>query len=205
MDGGIYPYTYTNLSLNENFIINSKIPEVNCLCPLCENVELLCKGVNKHTDLELPVKCHDLMEKIGCNPLREDCSNGTCGECPKIDLEMLQDVDKIPFYYWVKKEYYHKELTELSGPEVKDRLCELFTVLKSHFFRKRVQSQMYKKHLDELKDNEMLIHVDYSENYKNKQQDEIKSAFYGQGQFTIYTACIYVKHEGKNVCKWMFS
>ena len=60
---------------------------------------------------------------------------------------------------------------------------------------------MYKKHLDELKDNEMLIHVDYSENYKNKQQDEIKSAFYGQGQFTIYTACIYVKHEGKNVCK----
>ena len=60
---------------------------------------------------------------------------------------------------------------------------------------------MYKKHLDKLKDNEMLIHVDYSENYKNKQQDEIKSAFYGQGQFTIYTACIYVKHEGKNVCK----
>ena len=54
---------------------------------------------------------------------------------------------------------------------------------------------MYKKHLEELKDNEMLIHVDYSENYKNKQQNEIKSAFYGQGLFTIFTARIYVKNE----------
>ena len=50
---------------------------------------------------------------------------------------------------------------------------------------------MYKKNIEELKEDEIVIHVDYSENYKNKHQNEIKSAFYGQGQFSIYTACIY--------------
>ena len=29
------------------------------------------------------------------------------------------------------------------------------------------------------------MYVDYSENYKNKQQKKIKSAYYGQCQFTL--------------------
>ena len=39
-----------------------------------------------------------------------------------------------------------------------------------------------------------------SENYKNKQQREIKSAFDGQGQFTIFTACTYKVENHQIVC-----
>ena len=45
--------------------------------------------------------------------------------------------------------------------------------------------------IDNLEEGEILVHVDYSENYNNKQQDEIKSAYYGHEQFTIYTVCVY--------------
>ena len=192
---------YRHVMSKKEYIINSKIPEVDCLCPLCESVELICAGVNKCCDLNLPKKCLDLLERIACKVLTEDCANERCAECPILDLEMLTDVDKISFYHWVNRKYYEKELAEMSGIEMKEKLTEMFSTLKSHFYRKRVQSKMYKSHIAELEDNEMIIHVDYSENYKNKQQDEIKSAFYGQGQFTIYTACIYVRSQGEVVCK----
>ena len=45
-----------------------------------------------------------------------------------------------------------------------------------------------------------MIHVDYSENYKNKQQGEMKAAFYGQGPFTLYTVCVYSNQDGVKKC-----
>ena len=38
-----------------------------------------------------------------------------------------------------------------------------------------------------------IIHVDYSESYRNKQQDKIQSAYFGQTSFSIFTACVYHK------------
>ena len=51
--------------------------------------------------------------------------------------------------------------------------------MKEHIHRKRVQVESYNSHKDELKKGEALVHVDYSESYKNKQQDEIQSAYFG--------------------------
>ena len=161
----------------KEYIINSKIPEVDCLCPLCESVELICAGVNKCCDLNLPKKCHDLLERIACKVLTEDCANERCAECPILDLEMLTDVDKISFYHWVNRKYYEKELAEMSGIEMKEKLTEMFSTLKSHFYRKRIQSKMYKSHIAELEDNEMIIHVDYSENYKKSSKMKLSLHF----------------------------
>ena len=46
-----------------------------------------------------------------------------------------------------------------------------------------------------------MIHVDYSENYKNKQQSEVKAGYYGQGQFSLFTVVIYMKQNDDTVCK----
>ena len=52
---------------------------------------------------------------------------------------------------------------------------------KVHYYWKRIQDATYKEHIKGLKDGELVIHVHYSENYKNKQQSEIKAGHYGQG------------------------
>ena len=65
----------------------------------------------------------------------------------------------------------------------------------------RNKSNKYKKQVDELKDREAIVHVDYSENYKNKQQNEIKSAYFNQGQFLLVTICICMKENDKVTCK----
>ena len=38
-----------------------------------------------------------------------------------------------------------------------------------------------------------IIHVNYSESYRSKQQDKIQSAYFGQTSFSIFTACVYQK------------
>ena len=43
----------------------------------------------------------------------------------------------------------------------------------------------------DLKQGDAIFHVDYSESYKNKQQDEIQSAYFGQSIFSLFTACVY--------------
>ena len=51
---------------------------------------------------------------------------------------------------------------------------------KRHIYRKLEQVASYNKQKDKLKTREALIHLDYSENYNNTQQDEIQSAYFGQ-------------------------
>ena len=48
---------------------------------------------------------------------------------------------------------------------------ERVKMLKAHIFVKRTQNTHYNRLKKNLKANEFIIHVDYSENYKDKEQD----------------------------------
>lgn len=41
--------------------------------------------------------------------------------------------------------------------------------------------------------NDLLLHVDFSESYKNQQQNEIQTAYFGSKCFSIFTACAYYR------------
>lgn len=41
----------------------------------------------------------------------------------------------------------------------------------------------------------MLLHVDFAENYPNKQQQEIQSTYFGNAGFSIFAACCDVKES----------
>ena len=65
-----------------------------------------------------------------------------------------------------------------------------------HYYRRQVQSKEYTWQVHQLSEGEMVVHLDYFENYKNKQNNEIKAAYYGQGTFSLYTVVLYVKDSG---------
>ena len=60
--------------------------------------------------------------------------------------------------------------------EATELLNEQLKILKVHIFVKRAQNAHYNRLKGNLKTNEFIIHVDYSENYKDKEQDEIQRA-----------------------------
>ena len=102
---------------------------------------------------------------------------------------------------WFKGDkYYEKKLMEKGG-EIADELESGVQDIKMHYYRKWTQSKEYKKQIEEIKEGEAIIHVDFSENYKNKQQNKVKPAHYGQSQFSLYTVCIYMKEDKNVTCK----
>ena len=190
------------MSPKKEYVGRSKIPQVNCLYPDCENVELLCTGINKCCEsMEIPTKCHGLALKIECNPITEKCVTKECEHCPSLDLEALLDCSEVCFYTWKKGEKYYGKHTENTGEEVIELLYEQIDYVKVHYYRMQIQDATYREHIKGLKDGELVIHVDYSENYKNKQQSEIKAGYYGQGQFSLFTVFIYIKQNDNIVCK----
>ena len=52
---------------------------------------------------------------------------------------------------------------------------------------------------DNFEENEVLVHVDYSENYSNKHQQEIQNAYPAHNTFSIFTACCYFRGDGREV------
>ena len=56
---------YRYINSHKEFTGRRKIPQVNYLCPVCENLELLLTGIKKNCDnTDIPTKCHDLLEKL---------------------------------------------------------------------------------------------------------------------------------------------
>ena len=45
----------------------------------------------------------------------------------------------------------------------------------------------------ELTGGDLLVHVDFAESYRNDQQNEIKSTYFGNQNFSLFTSCRYFK------------
>ena len=45
-----------------------------------------------------------------------------------------------------------------------------------------------------MKEDEILLHVDFAESYQNTQQNEIQSSYFGHNIFSICTAWCYVRN-----------
>ena len=65
--------------------------------------------------------------------------------------------------------------------------------LKEHIFNKRQKQSKISYLKANIKVNEVLIHLDYSENYKSQDQNEIQSAYFGHPSFSLFTACPYYR------------
>ena len=65
---------------------------------------------------------------------------------------------------------------------------EQVKILKAHLFVKRTQNTHYNRLKENVETNEFIIHVDYSESYEDKEQDEIQSASFGHNSFSIFVA-----------------
>ena len=54
---------------------------------------------------------------------------------------------------------------------------------------------------ENVQENQVILHVDYSESYYNTQQYEIQSAYFGNSTLTIFTACGYILDHRKEFSK----
>ena len=126
--------------------------------------------------------------------------NSTCRECQSFKPNQLfeEEQNKIVFKEWKKVDERIQRITVIL--EDIDDIIDVFNhhlrTLKRHIYVKRIQNAKLNSLKANLKNNEVLIQVDYSENYVNKSQHQIQSAYFRQQSFSIFTACCYLNIEG---------
>ena len=80
-----------------------------------------------------------------------------------------------------------KVAIEIDLQDVNETLSEKVNILKQDISVQRGQYRKCNKIKANLKDNEMLLYVDFVEIYHNKQQSGIQSTYFGHTGFSIFT------------------
>ena len=198
--------------MHKEYIFNKKIPHYTCLCEVCENVVLMSKGMGHACKTKtIPTDPHTIVEYYSCNESR-NCMMGFCNGCCYHGLtesdfsisesESGSDTDvgidstpRVKFLQWKKNEtgYLTKMEIELEIDDALEMWQEKVITLKKHIYTKRQQQAEFKRLKEEIKENEIIIYLDYSENYKSQHQNEIQSAYFGHTSFSLFTACTYYR------------
>ena len=143
------------------------------------------QGLNKSLpkELNVPSDPHDIVEKFMCDSNDQDCMNLECNNCKlpdKIVESRAFENDDIKFDEWRQVDRrVQKVPISIHVQEVSARFNAHVWTLKRHIHITHIQRTAFnnvKANLQEKK--EILIHVDYSENYTNKNQSQVESAYF---------------------------
>ena len=100
-------------------------------------------------------------------------------------------------WQWVDKKIA-KINQSLSFDQAIVKRMEFYYTIEKHIYLRRKQVACYNQQKLDLKPGETLIHVDNSESYRNSQQDEVQSAYFGQQNFSIFTSCSNYRDSGED-------
>ena len=87
----------------------------------------------------------------------------------------------------------------VDAEEAKEQWKKGVPKLKAHIHRKRKQIVALESDKWNLMRGEVIIHRDFSQSYKNSEQDEIQSAYFGHECFSLFTASVYYKNDNDEI------
>ena len=210
-------YVVQQIIKNEKHLFKiAESKDDDCRCEKCENVGLLLSGIkqslkkNGHSGLALTLKTDPeklILENV-CSIKNYDCGNDDCGKCCNFRnvediLIVLEGVSEAKYARWVCREkHYQKDEVADSGDDVIVMLKQIRTKsFKMHVYNISCQYSELKHFKANLKEDEIILSVDFSKNYDNKQHHEIQSACSGHEAFTLYTAaCYHRSHDTDGAC-----
>ena len=196
---------YHFIKSRKQFVYNRDIPQASCLCEICENMVYRAKSIASRVKMNYHANPHSLVEMYSFDTASENCMNSVCMNCRETGLKVKDFDDKddaVVSYKWKRVDNKVQKIKmSLSPVEARTYFDEEVRVLKRHVFVKRQQHAFYNSLKEKIGGREMLMHVNYSENYVNVQQGEIQSAYFGHSTFSIFTACCYIRGEDGKLAK----
>lgn len=183
-----------------------------CLCKVHENMLLLIKKM--HNCNIISEKCtSEVLKAMCCDSKSELCLNRECDQCKlnKIKIKDFQD-EPVLFQKWISKkvpvaikgeikmcpktmkvdvESTKKEIVKLFFSDIDKFLKHVSNIVHQYEEVSNIKKN--------LKRNEILMHIDFSENYLCKFNREIQSAHFGgsKPQVTIHTCVMYCQKDIK--------
>ena len=171
-----------------------------CVCAYHQNAILLLSAIK----WELTYK--DLISKIVCDPLSNECMIHRCVQCPGTDAlkafldDALKDMDleeEFHFNQWESVDRTTLITRTVSVEDYKDLVVESIDNLTAHSYIAKSQAKYLKKLKTELRDDECIVLGDFAENYEFVIQDEIQSYHWAKDSCTLHPIVVYFKAQGE--------
>ena len=171
-----------------------------CVCTHHQNLKLMISAF-PFRDNTLPdekITYHDLLKCVVCSVENMDCMLHRCEACPgsasleHYILENISDeVDEIKYKQWVTTD--RTTLTEhsLSRSDYIETLVEKVNKLSIHHYIAKHQSSHLQQLKDNLKSNEIIILLDFAENYSFVVQDAAQGYYWDNSQCTLHPFAVY--------------
>lgn len=178
-----------------------------CVCAIHQNAKLMLIGaklkeLSVETEYDLSSYKHCLSWMI-CNPPLPQCFELKCENCPgtprlKDEITRLLDengIDEIIYKQWITTDRSTLETLIKSSDEFVNELITKLLVLLPHSFIAKEQSKFLEQLKSELKEGELVVICDFSENYSFVLQDEVQGFHWNNLQATIHPIVVYYKEE----------
>lgn len=176
-------------------LLSSQTPHNVCVCRYHANFNYLVESIyNKYPNI-FPRYGNDLLKEICCELTNEICMLNNCNACEKhlenlLPLNSLAQTNTAMIKWKPWKDVAGRPqllVTEGSLLVALSLLEQQLPTYKFHCFVKANQEKYFKIRKDNLKDTEVLIQIDFAENFSLVAQDEIQSAHWSHQQVTLFT------------------
>lgn len=154
----------------------------------------------KHASIE------EFIEQYTCDVKSHDCMNSLCEKCKIPEFESEDNRDSLTYFTWksvqedkivkgIKKTFKitKKILISSTVNELKIALFEDIPAMKKHLYGIYSYNKLKKELKDNLRENEVMIQIDFSENYTTKYANEIQSTHFAKNQLSIHTGVYYLR------------
>ncbi|XP_049337292.1 uncharacterized protein LOC107197431 [Astyanax mexicanus] len=198
------------------WIVRPKVADRDtCACKLHENFSFKIKKLHQLGVIESSC-AGDVIQSVVCNTNNIDCMYNRCEVCKdRVIPTALDEENKgiiITWQEWVTRSVTVERTGKASTKEkeVKNTACENRSTsieklvaltmehlpnFAVHIFNIRHQFSALKTMKDSIHDDDVIVHVDYSENWSCKYAREVKDTHFGGGnqQVTLHTGVLYSK------------
>nr|CAH7725040.1 unnamed protein product [Callosobruchus chinensis] len=185
-----------------------------CMCVMHSNLQLLVTAMNKAKVLKV-TSYQNLLTTICCDCYNERCLERVCeGGCTK-SIPLCEDIDddiSIKYQQWEstqetivdskskKKRTVIKQKKTTFEASPQHLVGKLENGLEKMFSHERniVHQHVAMKTLKEsLRENDAVVHMDFSENYSTKYSEEIQSFHFGgsRTQISLHTVVVYLQNS----------
>ena len=182
-----------------------------CVCTMHQNVKLMLDGAKLATltsQDELPMKSYrHCISRIMCNPPQPSCHFNTCTECPdpselKKQMEWAFEetlMDTVSYKQCVATDRTTLENFEKTTDEFIEVFVGKLMTLKKYSFIAAQQNSYLNEIRNSLNSTEVIVLLDFSENYSFVIQDEVSGFHWNNNHATIHPFLIYYRDDKSEI------
>ncbi|KAJ2937230.1 hypothetical protein O0L34_g19420 [Tuta absoluta] len=178
-----------------------------CMCIKHANMELLFEALKKKGVISHP-NITDLLKDVVCDTKSYACMSSKCENCKNTRIKYNEDKfqEEVIWRQWVREDHkYEKNDGEHTTKktvknECRGLVCDVvaefkrqLNLFKIHMFNWGEQYRQYKECVTGLKEEEIVILMDFSENYDTKYGKEVQQRHFGASKqsITLHTGVIF--------------